>query len=295
MGINVSKVSNSNLFSQCHNKLNKIGNMTLESVSKADNETCNFLRKATPVRLKELAKMNCYAADKVKHELDLKYGENNYVLIAIGRSISSIVELIGYMGVNTKNIPLSGLRKCEIEDISSRNLLTYKTFLNQIGLSKSDLKQNSEKTYILMDYAYYGRTLDKTKQLMNSDEFMGDAKNLIALKINDILGEDYDKRQFRTLFQYNRFKDYSYVGKLHVDELKKVYERYSPDKNKEYRGNITQGLRKLFWFNVFDCLKEQNYKDIIPIKELNAIYEHNMSPRAIRNYIKRECKKTEEI
>ena len=64
------------------------------------------MREVTPARIKELGQLNCYAADKIKNELDKKFGEKNYVLVAIGRSLSSIAELMGKMGVDTKIIPL---------------------------------------------------------------------------------------------------------------------------------------------------------------------------------------------
>ena len=150
MSINVSKVSSSGLFTQCHEKLNKIGKMTFENVSKTDDKTRQFLRDNSPVRLKELAQLNCFAADKIKREFDSRFGENNYVLIAVGRSVSSIIELIGKLGVYTKIIPMSGLRRREINDIKNEDLHTYKTFLAQKGLSKTDLKNNKNKLIFLL-------------------------------------------------------------------------------------------------------------------------------------------------
>ena len=194
------------------------------------------------------------------------------------------------MGVDTKIIPLSGLRRSEVNDIPVKSLHTYKRFLVQKGLSKTDLIKNKDKKHILIDYAYYGRSLNRAEALLKKDEMLGNAPNLISMQINNILGEDFNQKQFRTLFQFNRFKDYSYVGKLHVNNLKDVYNQCSPERIKEYQGNITQGLRKLFWFNVFDSLKQENYKNIIPMKEFNALYNHYMSLKAVRNYIKREQK-----
>ncbi len=256
----ISKIPNANLISECQKRLNKIGKITPQSIAQADKTTREYLRKLTPVRLKELAQMNCFAAEKVKKELDKLYGKNNYVLIAIGRSISSIAETLGYMGVNTKIIPLSGLRRREVKDIPVNSLNTYKSFLVQKGLSKTDLSKNKNKKYVLIDYAYYGRTLDRAEELLKKDEMLGNAQNLVSMRINDILGDDYETKQFRTLFKFNRFKNFSYVGRLHVDNLKDVYNQCLPERVKEFQGNISKGLRKLFWFNVFDSLKEKNYR-----------------------------------
>ena len=283
------------VISTCHNQLNKIGKISPSGINNLSEEFKQYIRDCTPARLKELAQMNCYAAEKVKTVLDNKFGKNNYTLIAVGRSVSSIAETLGYMGVDTKIIPLSGLRRREVHDMPANSLNTYKSFLEQIGLSKTDLSRNKNKKYILIDYAYYGRSLKRAEELLKKDEIFGDAQNLISLSVNDLLEEDYTNKQFRTLFQYNRFKNFSYVGKLHVDYLKDVYNQCSPERINEYQGNITKGLRKLFWFNVFDSLKEKNYQKINPLAELNALYEHYMSPKAVRNYLRREFEKDTNI
>ena len=292
MSINVSRISTQQkqgIISDCHKQLNKIGQITLENVSKADETTRQYLRNYSPARLKELAKMNCHAADKIKNELDKKFGKDNYTLIAVGRSISSIAELLGKIGVDTKIIPLSGLRRCNVNNISQDNLHTYKTFLVQIGLSKTDLEKNKNKTYILMDYTYYGRSLKRAEELLKKDELLGNAPNLISMPVSNVLGDDYKDKGYKTLFECCRFKDYSYVGKLHIDELDKVFECCSPERIKDYKGNITQGLRNLFWFNVYDSLNKFN--NITPRKELNALYEHHFSTKAMKNYVKREQQK----
>lgn len=281
--------------SQCHNYLDKMGKVNQQSVQSLPPEIKEFIKKVTPARLKELAQMNCYAAEKIKTELDKKYGENNYVLIAVGRSISSIAELIGEMGVDTKIIPLSGLRRNDVEDIPADDLHAYKSFLVRIGLSKNDLKKNKDKTYILTDFTHYGRSLKRAEKLLKKDELLGEAPNLISIPVSDLLGEDYSKFGFERLFEYSRFKDYSYVGKLHIDNLRNVYKQCTPERIDEFKGNITQGLRKLFWFNVFDSSQNNDYKNIIPTKELDAIYNHYLSLTAIRNYIKREQKIIEQL
>lgn len=281
--------------SRCHKYLDGMGKINKQSVQNLSQETKDFLREITPVRLKELAQMNYYAADKIKKALDGKYGVNNYVLIAVGRSISSIVELMGQMGVNTKIIPMSGLRRRGIDNISPENLTKYKKFLSKIGLNKKELKRDKDKTYILMDYTYYGRSLEKTNELLKKDELLGNVSNLITMPIQNVLREDYERMGFKRLFEYCRFKDYSYVGKLPIDNLKDVFKVSNPDKNKEFQGNITKGLRQLFWFNVFVSAKQKNFKNVMPDKELEAIYKHYLSQKAINNYLKREITKINEL
>ena len=294
---NIPKITanvNRYLISECRKELNKIGEITFDNVSKTDDSTRKFLCENSPARLKELAQMNCYAAEKIKKYMDNEYGKNNYVLIAIGRSISSIAELMKAMGADTKNIPMSGLRQVEVNNIKLSDLYIYKKFLAQIGLSNTILKNNKDKTYVLMDYTYYGRSLEKMEKLLKRKDMLGDVNNLISIPISEVLGKDYEKMGYYHLFQFCRFKDYSYVGRLHVNELKDVYKKCSPENNKEFNGNITKWLRKLFWFNVFNFIKEGNYKNIIPRNELKSIYKHHLSPKAINNYLKREIAKISE-
>lgn len=278
--------------SKCRVILNNIGKISPEKINNLSKELKQSIRDCTPARLKELAKMNCLAAEKIKRELDKQYGKNHYVIISIGRSLSSIAEQLGYMGVDTKIIPLSGLRTHDVSNINSEKLHIYKTFLVQIGLSKTDLQQNKNKAFIIMDYTKFGRSLKRAEQLLKKDELLGNAPNLISLPVSKVLGEDYEKRGFKQLFDYCRFKDYSYVGRLLVNNLNDVYHQCSPDRVKEYNGNITKGIRQLFWFNVFDSYIENKYRDTMPTRELNSIYEHYLSPKAIRNYLNQELKKT---
>ena len=297
MNTTIEKISHQQalgLISKCQTSLNRIGKITLESVSNADETTIQFLRNNSPQRLKELAQLNCFAADKIRTELNKKFGENNYVLIAVGRSLSSIAELMGKMGVDTKIIPLSGLRRADIDNLSSEGLQIYKTYLTQIGLSKTELKKNKDKKYILMDYTYYGRTLEKTEKILKRDDMLGNAENLIAIPVSEVLGEDYSMKKYKKFFEYCRFKDYACVGKLHVNYLANVYEKCSPERMKEFKGNITQGLRKLFWFNVFDSLKENSYKDVNPKAEAHALFVHHLSPKAVNNMLNRLYKRNNE-
>ena len=142
-----------------------------------------------------------------------------------------------------------------------------------------------------MDYTKFRRSLKKAEQLLKKDEMLGNAKNLISMPISEVLGDDYYQRGFEKLFEYSRFKDYSYVGKLPVDKLHDVYKKCSPESNPEFQGNITQGLRKLFWFNVFDIIKRKNFRNILPVKEIEALYNHYLSEKAMNNYLHREINK----
>ena len=287
----------SGTFSRCHRYLDSMGKINQQNVQSLPQEVKDFLRQITPLRLKELAQMNCFAAEKVKTELDKKYGENNYVIISLGRSVSSICELMKFFGVDVKHLPMSGLRRTKFKDIQidEHSLNVFKEYLNFIGLTKNNLEKNKEKKYILIDYTHYGRSLDETFNFLRRDDMLGPAENFIKLPVCNVLGDDYEQKGYEKLFRCSRFKDYAMVGKLCINRLYQVFKQFDEDIAFEYRGNITKGLRKLFWFNVCDSLKQQDYKNVMPNKELNAIYWHQLSPKAVQNYIKREFEKQQKI
>ncbi len=156
----------------------KIGNSYLknfeqelspDTVSKLDKSIKVLLNKVTPKRIKELAQVNCYAAAKSKKYFDSLYGENNYTLIAIGRSVASIAETMKYLGADVKIIPLSGLRNGLPKEIPNIDL--YKKYLSKIGINLGMLEKNKDKKYILFDYQYSGNSLQ------NADEFI--RKNIL--------------------------------------------------------------------------------------------------------------------
>ena len=142
-----------------------------------------------------------------------------------------------------------------------------------------------------MDYAYYGRTLDRTEQFLKRDDMFGNAENLIKMAVDVPLEEEYTGKFFNTLFSYNRFKYYSYVGKLRIENICNVFRQSSPETACEFQGNMTKGIRKLYWFNVFDSYIKNDYKDCTPVKEYNALYNHYLSPKAIQLYLEREMKR----
>lgn len=106
---------------RCHKALDSMKTITQNSVNDLSEKNKTLLRENTPARMKELAQLNCLAADKVKTTLDKKYGEHNYVLIAVGRSVSSIVELAGKWELIQRIFLCRGLGLCPLkEQISKR-------------------------------------------------------------------------------------------------------------------------------------------------------------------------------
>ena len=131
---------------------------------------------------------NDITANCIKDTLNNRYGEGNYVVIPIGRSLSSIGKDLGYkIGENNvKSLPMTNagrfleLEKCN-EDFS---LLT--NYLDSIDLSKENVKK-SNKQYIFIDYCCSGRSLQGAKNLFESDKMWGKLDNVHFENLFDIL------------------------------------------------------------------------------------------------------------
>lgn len=224
-----------------------------------------LLRKFTPERMVELAKTTCDTAYKLKSKLDKRFGENNYVIIAVGRSIASIAETINFMGGDAKIIPLSELRHTLPKQISDIDI--YKKFLESIGLTKEIIRENPDKRFILMDYAVSGDSLQTAKEFLEKPDLLGKSDNFTDREINTL----NSSLTVCNLLYHARFKPFSPVGKLPLENLSKVFIQADSATSKEGKHNICQYMRKLFLFNILDSLKKENFHNFIPQKELAAV------------------------
>ena len=299
----------SGVISCAHNYLNNLGEMSIETVKKMSDKSKNYLREISPIRLRELANLNCYAAEKIKNSLDSEYGENKYAIIAIGRSVSSMTELLKNIGVDSWIIPLSGLSfsipwHSKKEDFCIKDkfgktvklnvyndfrsillpeqLKTYSDYLSSIGLSKDEIRKKPDMKYIILDYEHTGKSLRNAHDILKDDAFLGDSQNIVAKSVNKLLGEDFYGMNFNAFLNFERFKDYAYVGKMQVSNMGDVFKHANPEIEPKYQGNITKGLRDLFWFNVFDSYINKIYKKCSIKHEMKALYLHYLTPKALK-------------
>ena len=271
--------------------LNKIGaEINPNSLNKLSPETKTILNKVTTKRIKELAQVNCFAADKIKTHFDNLYGKDNYTLIAIGRSVASIAETMKYLGSDVKIIPLSGLRKGLPDKIS--DIKVYKKFLNQNGINRTTIEKNQNRKYILFDYEYTGETLQSADTFFRRDILKSNPKNLITASANTALGDDFHNN-FHLLFSLNRFKEFSKVGKLDISNLKNTFTQSKPSTAIEYKSNMAKYLRKIFLFNIFESLKNGKYSNSCE-EELKALDRHYLSQKAMKARMEQMTKRMKE-
>ena len=242
--------------------LKPIENITAESYANLSKWKINKLRKATPKRLLELAQTNCNLAKKIKSNLDKEYGKNNYTVISVGRSVSSVTETLKDLGVNVKFLPLSNM-KINFQ-ATSKGIDEYKKYLETIGFTPEKLSKNPSHKYILFDFAVSGNTLRYLKHTLNDVFGFWQNPNLITKEINQ-----YTSKPLQDLFYHERFKNFSPVGKLKPREFENVFMQANADTAVEYKSEMAKNIRKLFRFCVLDNLKENN--NINPTRELTAI------------------------
>lgn len=138
-----------------------------------------------------------------------------------------------------------------------------------------------------MDYAYEGVSLAKGKKFLENEALLGKNENLVTNRINEIGIMD---NNLYKLFVYNRFKIFSPIGRLHLNELKDTF--LQANYVKECNFNMVKYLRELFLFNMFDLINYDNYRNKLPIKELKAL-QRQETQTALRNKIERIKRETE--
>lgn len=273
-----------NLFSI--NPIHTFKNFTKEEYLKLSEAQKTKLRKEFellearhPRKLLSIGEIHAYIADCIKDTFNKRFGENNYIVIPIGRSLSSIGKALSIkIGENNViNIPMSRAgRFCTNPVLPSdykkfvntvrkdRGLKTFKKYLKSHNLSRNDI-ETSGKNYILMDYCCNGYSLIGAEQFFKSEEIWGNKKNNIFavdfLQLLDMYDEDIiDSRikflqEDKSLFSqisYNLFdsayKKYATVGKAIT--LKDTITASQKKLNSYWIPRAT----KLVWFNLIDTI-----------------------------------------
>ena len=190
------------------------------------------------------------AGTSIKSTLERKLGVGNFVVIPIGRSISSIGKCLGYKigEYNVKPLPMS--RACRFVDMESANCKkenydVLNSYLSSIGLSKEEVK-TSGKQYIFMDYCHTGASLCGVKSLFKSEKVYGDLDNLEFINVHHLLLNIESKDLLEKLeneFYCQAFKDYSLVDKCH---------NLSNTKNAVIKPENYTNEAKYFYFKLLD-------------------------------------------
>lgn len=221
--------------------LSKLQNITKEEYAGLTEEEKAVLRaklydNSIPglANVKEDVDIHQYAAEAVRQVFDKEFGRNNYVVIAAGRSLSSISKLLEMKigKENVKNIPMSNMQRFftnaeKYDDYSSvienyknpPQFDEFKRYLDQVGLSREQIN-NSGKKYIIMDYESSGASLDAAYTVLTDDCLLGNEKrNVYSVSINDLLSCIPMQDKLGELCEnldHSRYKKYSFVNQYNL-------------------------------------------------------------------------------
>ncbi len=216
----------------------------------------------------------------LKDMFDKFFGAGEYVVITLGRSLSTIGKALGYKLGEDKviNIPMSWARRfapesTRIEDhftvynklLTEEGLYQFKNYLSKLGLSKTQV-ETSGKNYILMDYCFSGTSLKGAEFLFKSDYIWGPNAKIFAVDFlealskynipnmkNSFIPMSPESLLYRT-FCGSRLKSYSFVSRaLRLDKTEKasmIPTLINRNIEKE---------RNLVWFKLLDnAMQPQN-------------------------------------
>lgn len=189
-----------------NNPLNNFERFTIKEYLKLRPQQLQVLRK----EYSKIQDVNLYNQYEITHDvtasctkavLDKFFGESNYVVIPIGRSLSSIGKVLGYkIGENNvKNIPLSNAKRYNIwadlhhDAYETKEIEMFTQYLKSIGLDE-DVVKNSGKKYVLTDYCSTGYSLSGAKKLFKFI-FGKDNENIFAFDITRFF-DFIDKKAF---------------------------------------------------------------------------------------------------
>lgn len=269
------------LFNKALSKLNYINKKEYDSLTEKEKEVLSkklleLWFNGHEKDMEQDIKLHQFAAEAIKKVLDAEYKRGNYVVITIGRSLSSISKLLEMKigKENVKNIPMSSMNRFYVEgdnyneykDIAKninelKGIEDFKAYLNTLGLSREEIN-NSNKHYIIMDYTASGASLRGAYTVLTSDKLWGnDSRNITTASIADITYATSEKEKSYKLDQllnYSFFKKYSFIESLNwnFDNVKDaagpIFQDDTPDSVQK---------RKLFGFGLLDSEYSSGNKD----------------------------------
>lgn len=161
-------------------------------------------------------------ATGIKNALNDKFGADNYIVIPIGRSVSSICKCLGYkIGEDRiKPLPMSSARRFVDLENCKENFKLLTQYLKSIGLSKRDIK-TTDKKYVFIDYCNSGRSLHGVKILFESNKVWGQQDNVYFEDIIKLLSRRKRNLAYDKIFPKKFLKD------LEEEFLVSRYKRYA--------------------------------------------------------------------
>ena len=201
------------------NIMAKISHYTIDEYKSLSEEELNLIRYVCQKELKPQIfeeKIHDLVSENIKNYLNNLYGQGKYIVLIVGRSLSSIGKVLGYKisEENVKNIPLSNAGKYLYQDNIEKEkkcggIEVLKAFLKSIGLSKEKIN-DSDKKIVILDFCVTGSSLKGAKKLLTRDDILGQ-KNISALNVEDCIQDEQDKSVLEKRLFFSKYKDISFV------------------------------------------------------------------------------------
>ena len=200
--------------------------------------------------IEETIMLHEQAAFGAKKTLDKRYGEGNYVVITLGRSVSSIGKVLGYLigEENVKQVPMS--REClfylhegALPVVPSEDINSFAEYLKSIGLTKESVEKSGKK-FVITDFCATGFSLKTATQFLKINQLLGNSKNIVSVDFLNLIKNKNLNWKLSSIMYDHGLKDHSFVRKLKV--LSSVKEQAS---NPEARQSLED---KLTWFTLLD-------------------------------------------
>ena len=187
-------------------------------------------------------------AENLRKSLDKQYGKDNYTVIVVGRSLSSVGKVLGYKigEKNVVNIPMSSA-SYYCEDTYHRSLErtgkidSFRKYLNSTGLKKEEIEA-SDRKYIVLDYCISGNALRGATRLITRDDVLG-SKYVSGKSALDFIKNKELRKQAQDFLYYCMFKDLSFVDKTNDVEYLSSFMTDTSKANDRVR---------LTWFKLLD-------------------------------------------
>jgi len=162
------------------------------------------------------------ASDCIKDSLNEKYGEGNYVVIPVGRSLSALGKFLGYkIGEDKiKSLPMSSAGRFLDLEKSNEDFEVLEKYLKSVGLTKRKVEK-SDKQFIFMDYCHTGNSLKGVQNLFESDKIWGRLDNVHFENVMNLLPKAEDEKEIGGIPSEEFLKTFE------LDLCRSRYKKYS--------------------------------------------------------------------
>ena len=203
-------------------------------------------------------KFHDVAAEGIKRTLDRIVGEGNYVVIPIGRSVSSVGKCLSYKigDKNVKILPMSTAARFIDLSAINEDFEAFREYLELAGLSKNEI-ETSGKTYIFTDYCHSGASLIGAERLFKSLDIYGEKENIHFVNILYLL-TDIEPREVRSDLPLSnvdfrcKFEDMLYAGSFKNYSLVERCSNLKNTKDAVIKPQNYSDEAKSFWFKLWD-------------------------------------------